>query len=617
MAEARLRSRRLPLVASILAALVSLPLQASLSVALSPSAPSPQPVGTTIIWTATATGTANPVAYRYTISYLGSAHVLRDFSAARTFAWTPASLDGSYEVQVTARDNTTGETAALTASFLITSRVIDGQPAVSATANPLVALVSLSSCPAGRSKYVTYRREGAQYAQATPPQPCRPPSSINFYVAGMYADSNYTITPITKVDSASSPAIALTFHTDVPPAGLFPELTVLRPADIRDSPAERVLLVGGVGTNVPFASDLNGAILWYYLPVSPNPILTRLVSGGTALIISDGVNSGNSATGAQVLREIDLAGNIVRETNATRIQEQLVAMGVQSSCTAGSTQCLFGAFHHEAIRLPNGHTIALGSAERIFSAGTQGSTGDVDILGDILVDLDEDWQVVWYWSGFDHLAIDRAAVLGETCAAGTPGCPPVFLAAQANDWLHGNSLQLTPDGSLLYSARHQDWIIKIDYGNGGGSGAVLWRMGPGGDFTIQSDDSWPWFSHQHDAGFEPDGTLTVFDNGNTRIAAYPGQHSRGQAFTVDETGRTVLPLLNADLEVYSPALGSAQLLRNGNYHFLPGLLNPGPSSEFMEVRPKLPKPKILFTLQSGTPSYRSFRLMNLYTTPTT
>lgn len=593
--------------------LASLPLSAGLGVVLSPSVPSPQPVGTTIVWTANSTGTANPVAYRYTISYLGSAHVVRDFSVARTFAWTPASLDGSYDVQVSARDNITGETASSTATFLITSRVTGRDAVVSATANPLVALISLPPCPVGRSKYVTFRREGAQYGQATPPQPCRPPSSVNFYVAGMYADSNYTITPVTKVDSAISPATALSFHTGVPSNVMFPALTVLRPADIRDSPTERVLLIGGIGANIPFASDLNGGILWYYLPASPNPILTRLISGGTMLIISDGVNSQNSATQAQVLREIDLAGNIVRETNATRIQEQLAAMGAQSSCVTGSSQCLFGAFHHEAIRLPNGHTIALGSEERIFPAGTQGSAGNVDILGDILVDLDEDWQVVWYWSAFDHLDINRGAVLHETCAAATLGCPQVFLASEANDWLHGNSIQLTADGNLLYSTRHQDWVIKIDYGNGAGTGAVLWRMGLDGDFSIQSGDLWPWFSHQHDAGFEPGGTLTVFDNGNTRVAANPGQYSRGQAFTVDESGRIVTPLLNASLGVYSPALGSAQLLHNGNYHFLPGLLNPG-LAEFMEVSPK---PKILFTLQSSAGAYRSFRLMNLYTPPAT
>ena len=78
------------------------------------------------------------------------------------------------------------------------------------------------------------------------------------------------------------------------------------------------------------------------------------------------------------------------------------------------------------------------------------------------------------------------------------GCASFYLAPVANDWTHGNSLQLTPDGNILYSSRHQDWIIKIDYRDGTGTGNILWRMGPGGDFTFNNvnHDPWPWFSHQ-------------------------------------------------------------------------------------------------------------------------
>ena len=38
---------------------------------------------------------------------------------------------------------------------------------------------------------------------------------------------------------------------------------------------------------------------------------------------------------------------------------------------------------HDAIRLSNGHTLVIASAERMYPAGTQGSTGPVDVLGDI------------------------------------------------------------------------------------------------------------------------------------------------------------------------------------------------------------------------------------------
>ena len=79
------------------------------------------------------------------------------------------------------------------------------------------------------------------------------------------------------------------------------------------------------------------------------------------------------------------------------------------------------------------------------------------------------------------------------------GCPPVNLAPVANNWLHSNSVSYTADGHFLLSMRHQDWVIKINYAIGAGSGNVIWRLGKDDDFTITSSDPYPWFSHQHDA----------------------------------------------------------------------------------------------------------------------
>ena len=151
------------------------------------------------------------------------------------------------------------------------------------------------------------------------------------------------------------------------------------------------------------------------------------------------------------------------------------------------------------------------------------------MLGDIIIVLNNDLEVVWAWNSFDHLDVTRMATLNETCAPVGGGCPPFHNSQIANDWLHGNSVQQTPDGDLLYSARHQDWLIKIDYRFGEGSGNVIWRLGKDGDFQAISDDPYPWFSHQHDAGFTPDGSLlTVFDNGNMRFSTDESTHSRGQ-----------------------------------------------------------------------------------------
>ena len=169
------------------------------------------------------------------------------------------------------------------------------------------------------------------------------------------------------------------------------------------------------------------------------------------------------------------------------------------------------------------------------------------------------------------------------------------------------------DGNILYSVRHQDWVVKIDYRNGGGSGQIIWKMGNGGDFSIDSTDPNPWFTHQHDANFDVNDPtiLYVFDNGDTRQAFDSSAHSRGQVFKIDEQSMTAKPLLNADLGDYSLALGSAAKLPNGNYHFNLGWIpeSYGALSRVVEVNPA---GQIVYEISAQTAFYRTFRLSSLY-----
>ena len=173
-----------------------------------------------------------------------------------------------------------------------------------------------------------------------------------------------------------------------------------------------------------------------------------------------------------------------------------------------------------------------------------------------------------------------------------------------------------PMAVFSYSARHLDWLIKIAYNNGEGNGDIVWRLGKDGDFEIISNDPSPWFSHQHDAIFVPgDGlTLAVFDNGNVRQVADPNAHSRGQVFRLDEQNRVATLVLNADLGAFSFALGSAQKLSNGNYHFDVGFVQGAASNTGRSVEVD-PTGQIVYDLQVSTPEYRSFRLQDLYGVP--
>ena len=312
------------------------------------------------------------------------------------------------------------------------------------------------------------------------------------------------------------------------------------------------------------------------------------------------VEVANSVSAQQAVRKFDLTGMTLLETNASRVNEQLTGMGKRK----------ISAFHHEARPLSNGRVAVLGNVEQILT-DVQGP-GPVDVMGDMIVVLDRDLNVVWTWDTFDNLDANRRAVLGETCP--NAGCPLTPSAATANDWTHGNAIQQTADGNLLYSTRHQDWLIKIAYENGNGDGHIIWRMGNEGDFTINSTDPYPWFTHQHDGNFELGDPfkLLVFDDGNTRITAMNGGNSRGQVFQIDEQNHVATPLLNADLGVYSEAVGSAQVLRNGNFHFDAGFVqeNNTIDSYSFEVSPS---GQILYNAHQNAILYRSFRMTDMYT----
>ena len=240
--------------------------------------------------------------------------------------------------------------------------------------------------------------------------------------------------------------------------------------------------------------------------------------------------------------------------------------------------------------------------------------GGVDYLGDAVIDLDENLQVSWAFNSFEKLPSPVASppTLNEVCSQPLNGCEPLSLALWAVDWTHTNTVSYVhEDGNLLLSMRNQDWILKIDYRDGQGSGDVIWTLGYGGDFTLvgTGGDRMPWFSHQHDVSVDGN-ELLVYDNGNVRRLFTPGAHSRGQVYRIDESTRTASLVVNATLGEYAGAFGSAQKLSNGNYQFGSGFVS-GIRAQSIEVTPQ---GAVAYVNQvDGAFAYRSWRLASLYT----
>jgi hypothetical protein len=148
----------------------------------------------------------------------------------------------------------------------------------------------------------------------------------------------------------------------------------------------------------------------------------------------------------------------------------------------------------------------------------------------------DDGSIAWEWNIFDHLATNvrlRTRIRYALSQAGE--CPLLGV----KEYTHSNSIAFSADNRiLLLSVRFQDWVLAIDFGDGKGTGDVLWRLGRNGDFPCvirggdpcPTFDPWqdalgeppqndPWFSHQHTAHFLGADSVLLFDNGNRRCTA--------------------------------------------------------------------------------------------------
>jgi|SRR5580658_6315577 arylsulfate sulfotransferase len=649
---------------------------------------SPQPIGATIGWTATATDTnSGPLTFQFNVAPPGGTMAtVKQFNVgtlsggtwkSQAFSWALTGLDGAYQVQVVVKDFTSGESVSKTTSYVVTSPLTGANPVVQKTQNPLVALFTAPSCAAGSTMRVSFQpQSGSVPATTTNWMNCQPPSPMTFEIAGMYPSTAYDMFAQVSTGGNIVNGSAASFTTGVLPSDVpFPTFQVAIP-DSPNDPNQVILhgLFTGTGSTYPdVATDSSGKIVWYNYP-NDLAHTTMMVRSFPNSFLADqsGPSWAPGVQAYQVLRQVDWAGNIIRETNIGILEQQLLALGDSDAqpCNAISSPppvgaACIGIFNHDAIQtLPNGYTAAIVDVEKIFPPGTQGDTSGlpVDIIGCIVAVLDENWNVVWYWDAFDPLnggngypqmPVSRTAVLDEECSGPHSGCLSLFLlgpgvAPEVHDWLHCNSLYYWPapqdgnttGGDLIVSSRHQDWVLKVDYRDGAGAGDILWRMGPSGDFTFVNtyNDPWPWFSHQHEAGIEDGGTgvLSLMDNGNTRVSP-PGEstggvpglgancgpndcNSRGMALTFDETTMLVNPVLSANLGVYSSAMGSAQLLADGNYYFLAAIVvvDHVQSGYDIQIQPTPGTdtgPQVMNI--AGPPSYRSWQMPNLYSPPIT
>jgi arylsulfate sulfotransferase len=273
-----------------------------------------------------------------------------------------------------------------------------------------------------------------------------------------------------------------------------------------------------------FATDLQGNVIWTYSYThSPTDIVqgVQLLPNGNLIMTISFLSSldfpSQQSNLINEIREIDLDGNTVRSLNMNQLNQALLANPSLHDAQGNPYQ--FKSFHHDVLVLPNGHWVLLTCYSKGYSnLGGQG--GNTAVLGDAIVDVDQNNNPDWVWNTFDGLANE----CGPPGVCGVNRHPMNFA-----DWTHSNAmLYSSDDHNLLLSMRHQNWIVKINFQDGTGTGDVMWKLGYQGDFTLNdtvdatgSSDPANWFYAQHGMSFVSTNTtgdfkLTMMDNGNDR-----------------------------------------------------------------------------------------------------
>lgn len=531
-----------------------------------------------------------------------------------------------------------------------------GQSLITSTANPLVALYSYQPNVQGMVHVEFGPGTGYGRVTSSVPTPLNH-GPVQIFVAGMKQNTTYHMRAVvTGSNGASVVDQDHTFTTGSFPSAMLPKLTATTAPGQTPQPGIELANASASINNKHFleayATDLSGNIIWgYNFPDRPSqytivqPI--KLLPNGNFIVVlsfpSQYVlpDQGETLTpkdeSVDLIREIDLAGDPVKQITIDSLNAKLAA--------AGYRNLKLTDLHHDIAVLPNGHFIVLGNILKPY-VNLPGYPGTTNVLGDVLVDLDQDFNVSWAWSEFDHLDVNRHPIkfsarsqasnvswlrrLWDKITHRQVGPPPSAFPNFENafpDWTHSNAVFYSPsDGNLFVSVRHQNWIIKIDYRNGKGSGNILWKLGEGGDFKLIGGSSpEDWFYGEHEPSIVPGSlpgqlSLTMMDNGYGRVLANGSQcKSSGPAcyttvpvIAVDEAAKTATVTYRKTIPAAKFNIwgGNAEVLANGDLEY--DLCGERKGSEIDEIKMTNPSQPVWTLKESGASLYRAHRIPSLY-----
>jgi hypothetical protein len=348
-------------------------------------------------------------------------------------------------------------------------------------------------------------------------------------VVGMHADSDYTLRAISETETGKTQSsIDLEYST-----GSLPGAWLAGEVDVYDESASAGgwnLVNAALGTLSDLAIaifDMSGAPVWYYTYDSQlSRADVEVTFDGEGILFGPGLAPGDTPLKIDLKGEVLWTGPVQPGRDVTALLDH-------------------GTMHHVLHQNEAGNYVTV-AFEKIDGIEVDG----ISVLGDLVMELDEDLNTVWSWSSFDHLSLKPGDVVDAT-----------------GSWTHINSVSVMEDqDAVLINARHMNEAYKLDRE----TGEVLWTLGEGGDFTADPDAEYPWFSQAHALDVLESGNLILYDNGSVERG-----YSRVLEFALDETEMTSqivweYPGTIADDSWQNIVWGDVDLLDNGNMFVVAG-----------------------------------------------
>lgn len=242
-----------------------------------------------------------------------------------------------------------------------------------------------------------------------------------------------------------------------------------------------------------------------------------------------------------------------------------------------SVKCINGieTDSHDFQILPNGNYLLIGmesfdedlSKYPVFMQKNLPGSKKGKVKYGVVQELDKNKKLIWEWRSKNHFKIEDASriYLNDTTKL---------------DVTHFNSVEMDKAGNIIVSARYFNEVFKINKKDG----SLIWRMGGPYNNVKFMNDTIP-FLGQHDARMQPNGNLTLFDNGYGDVK----HNVRALEYEINDLDRTAKLVwsYSHNKQIISEATGNMQRLTNGNTLINYGKVAGGsPNITFEEVNTK-------------------------------